>query len=242
MKPKYKVTLELEGNGNVRINPILAQKMGIENRKIAYVRFGIKSYEVKINISFDTEQDEILLSQDVVEYLRIPLCARYEVILDKGEIIIGPFIGMLAEKSEKKLKEIVNNLKSYVYGYGEIGGVVLIFSAEGIDQTSQTIRGFIFNPVTDSFEEGTYCYPASIFKRTGMVKELRDHFHSLLGDTLFNNYIFNKWEAHQWLNNFDTVKQHLPYTILYEAPKDVREFLNDYDTAYVKPIYGSQGL
>lgn len=96
--------------------------------------------------------------------------------------------------------------------------------------------------MTDSFEEGTYYYPASIFKRIGMVKELRDHFHTLLGDAVFNNYIFNKWEAHQWLNSIDNVKDHIPHTILYETPKDIREFLNKYDTAYIKPIYGSQGI
>ncbi|ADL52267.1 YheC/YheD family protein [Clostridium cellulovorans] len=234
--------MELESEGNISISPILAQRIGIENRKIIYVKFGIKSYEVKLNVSNNVGKDEILLSKDIIEYLKLPLFIFYEVVFNKGEIIMGPFIGMLTEKSEERLKEIINNLKSYVYGYEEIGGAILIFSTEGIDQSSQTIRGFIFNPETESFEEGTYYYPASIFKRVGMVKELRNHFRTFLGDTLFNNYIFNKWEAHKWLWCFDNVKNHLPYTILYEVPKDIRDFLAEYDTAYIKPIYGSQGV
>jgi glutathione synthase/RimK-type ligase-like ATP-grasp enzyme len=239
---RYKISPDYSREGFITLNPEMISKTVMKNRKIAYIRFGIKCCEVKVGTSQELETDEILLSHEIMEELKIPAFLSYEMALDKNNISFGPFIGMLAERSEESLKEIIDNLKSYVYGYEEIGGVVLVFSTEGINQTSHTIRGFVFNPVTDSFEEGTYYYPASIFKRIGMVKELRDHFHTLLGDVVFNNYIFNKWEAHQWLNGFDSIKGHLPHTILYESPKGIREFLNEYDTAYVKPIYGSQGV
>lgn len=242
MNQRYKIIPDYTREGFITLNPEMISKTVMKNRKIAYVQFGIKCCEVKVWTSQELEPDEVLLSHEIMENLKIPAFLSYEMALDKNNISFGPFIGMLAERSEERLKEIIDNLKSYVYGYEEIGGVVLVFSTEGINQTSHTIRGFVFNPLTDSFEEGTYYYPASIFKRIGMVKELRDHFHTLLGDAVFNNYVFNKWEAHQWLNSFDTVKEHLPHTILYESPKDIREFLNEYDTAYVKPIYGSQGV
>lgn len=213
----------------------------MKNRKIAYVRFGIKCCEVRVITSDEIEESEILLSSEVMEELKIPGFLSYEIDFNKNNIIIGPYIGMLAEKKMEHLKNETDNMKSYVYGYEEIGGAVLLFSEDGVDMDSQRIRGFVFNPENKIWEEGLYSYPASIFKRTGISKKLRNHFQSLLGDSVFNSYIFNKWEFYEWLSRFEPISEYLPDTILYKNPADLREYLKLYKSVYIKPIYGSQG-
>lgn len=238
---RYKIIPDYTKDGFISLNPEKLSKTVMKNRKIAYIRFGIRCFEVKVMFSDAIETGEILLSHRVIEELKIPLFLSYEIAFDKSNIILGPYIGMLAEKKEARLRQVVDYLKSYIYDYEEIGGAVLAFSEEGIDIDSQLISGFMYNPESDIWEEGIYSYPASIFKRSGITKKLRNHFQSLLGDAVFNNYIFNKWESHEWLSEFETIRPYLPDTILYRKPADVRDFLEQNKSAYVKPIYGSQG-
>jgi glutathione synthase/RimK-type ligase-like ATP-grasp enzyme len=238
---KYKLVSDSIKKGCICINANHAKSIGIHNKKITYIRFGIRCCEVKTSFYEELEESKILLSQDIIDYLGIPLFPDYEIVLKNNEIIIGPFIGILSERTEGGLRLNVNNLKSYLYNYGKINGAILAFSSEGINQFSQLIRGYVYNPETESWEEGTYFYPASIFKRVGLVKELRNHFRSLLGDAVFNNYVFSKWQAHAWLMQFSSLKEHLPTTVLYKSGKDIENFLEDNKSVFIKPIYGSQG-
>lgn len=241
MNRRYKLVPDCKREGFISFNPENIKKTSVKNRRISYARFGIKCCEVKIGTSEEIETDEIMLSLDVIKELKIPLFLSYDIAFDKNNIIIGPYIGILSEKKEENLKNKVNNLNSYLYSYEEIGGAVLAFSEDGVDMDNHIIRGFVFNPEDRSWEEGIYHYPASIFKRTGIKNKLRNHFQSLLGDTVFNNYIFNKWEAHEWLSDYEAVRLYLPDTVLYKRPADVIEFLKQYKSVYIKPVYGSKG-
>jgi glutathione synthase/RimK-type ligase-like ATP-grasp enzyme len=241
VRQRFNIIPDFTKEGVITFSAEGISKTAVKNRKIAYVRFGVKCCEVKVASSCEIEKNEILLSKDIIEELKIPAFLSYEMILCKNSIIIGPYIGMLSERKEERLNQIVGNLKSYVYGYEEIGGAVLVFSEEGVDMDRQLIRGFIFNPENQSWEKGVYSYPAAIFKRTGIRKRLRNHFQSLLGDAVFNNYVFNKWEAHEWLSSIEAVREYLPDTVLYYQPADIRLFLREWQSAYIKPIYGSQG-
>jgi hypothetical protein len=165
----------------------------------------------------------------------------YEMAFDKNNLVLGPYIGILAVNREERLRQIVNRLKSYLISYEEIGGAVLVFSEDGVEEDKRLIRGFMFNPENRSWVEGTYPYPAAIFKRTRIEKNLRNHLQSLLGDRIFNNYVFNKWEAYEWLSCFDAVKQYLPDTVIYSQPESVGEFLKQHKSVFIKPIDGSRG-
>lgn len=121
MNQRYKIIPDYTREGFITLNPEMIIKTVMKNRKIAYVRFGIKCCEVKVGTSQELETDEILLSHEIMEKLKIPAFLSYEMALDKNNISFGPFIGILAERSEERLKEIIDNLKSYVYGYEEIG-------------------------------------------------------------------------------------------------------------------------
>jgi hypothetical protein len=237
----YKIIPHIGESFMLKVHPGTANAIGFRIKKLAYVRFGIKCCEVKIETSKEIGPQEILLSYEVIEELKLPTSLMYEAKVYKNEIILGPFIGLLAERTDEALQETVDNLKSYIYGYENIGGAVVAFSIEGIDMSKLTIKGYIYNPQKDTWEKGVFNYPASIFKKVNLSRTIRNHFQSMLGSTVFNNYVFNKWQAYQWLENFETIKKYLPHTVLYSKIGDVKELLKVYGSIYIKPIYGSQG-
>jgi hypothetical protein len=148
----------------------------------------------------------------------------------------------LACRKLENLDETVQNLKNYLYDYEDIGGMIIAFAEEGIDTVNQLISGYHFNPQKQLWENGQFTYPASIFRRSGVRSTTRNHLHSVIGNNIFNNYVFDKWEMYEWLSQFPKVNQHLPQTLIYEKPADLMWFLHHFGSAYVKPISGSQGM
>lgn len=241
MDPVYKITAIFSGSGNMRVNSETARLLGIADRKILYLRFGINAMEAKLAISEEPDAAEIMLSQDILHFLKLPLSLRYEARSRRNELIIGPYIGILACVKEQDLESTVNNLSSYVYHYRKINGAILAFSAEGVDTQTHRINGYLYRPEKEDWVKGTFDYPAAIFKKTGIGPSLRNHFRSVLGDAVFNNYIFNKWEAYEWLSPYPRLHACFPETQLYANHPDVMKFLDRWGKIYIKPLYGSQG-
>ncbi len=211
-------------------------------RKVTYLRFGQRCFEVEVCVSDDINKDEILLSTNVIEALRLPLEPLYDCKITSYEVNLGPYIGLLAYRKLDNLHENVSILSNYLYDYSEIGGAVVAFTADSVDQDSQRIEGYVYDPHEKKWEHGLFGYPSVIFKRAGMSRRLRNHFHSIIGHRIFNSYIFDKWEMYEWLSEFSSTSGYLPETILYEEPQDVTSFLDMYSEAFIKPIAGSQGV
>ncbi|MDF2606406.1 MAG: hypothetical protein K0S34_596 [Bacillales bacterium] len=240
MTPKVNI-LEYESKKNcIAISPSLLPDK--KHRKKAYLRFGIKAVEVDVITSAEISNSNILISKNIINELCLPLLQKYELKSDGVEIILGPYIGILACKEQQTLDSIVNNLSNYLYDYEDLGGAFVAFSSEGIDITNEVINGYMFNPVTLKWDAGVYTYPSCIFRRSGLSNIQRNHLHSKIGDKIFNNFIFDKWEMHEWLEKSPKIKNFLPETIKYKHPSDITWFLDHFQTAYIKPISGSQGF
>ncbi|SDK73149.1 YheC/YheD family endospore coat-associated protein [Natronincola ferrireducens] len=242
MTTKYRIIPNLRHQQCLLIHPTTAKKLGIEYRKLTYLRFGVNCVEVKIILSMEAAPGEVSLDNQIIENLKIPLFASYEIKIKPYEIVIGPYIGILVHKKEETLDKNINVYSNYLYDYEAIGGVILAFSVEGIQMKCDKIRGYIFNPQTQKWEKGIYPYPAAVFKRTGMGKTMRNHIHRVIGDAIFNEYILNKWETYDWLSNFAEIKPYLPDSRIYNNKGDLKIYLKLYNKVYIKPIDGSQGI
>ncbi|XMB87156.1 YheC/YheD family protein [Mycoplasmatota bacterium WC44] len=237
MRQKYNILPNLQFRNRLTVPDC---KLISDGRIKGYIRFGHYAREIDIVRSNEISNDQILVSQNIIEELNIPTASNYEIRFDGIDITIGPYIGILVCKRQENLDLVVQNLSNYLYDYDDIGGLVIAFSQEGIDIEKEMIKGYAYNPQSTLWEEGTFYYPSSIFRRAGLSDKKRNFLHSRLGDRMFNNYIFDKWEMHKWLSN--SMQHHLPETIRYENPKDIIWFLSRFNTAYIKPIYGSQGM
>lgn len=209
--------------------------------------FGVKTVEVKIEVSDSIEGNEVLLSSDLLLELKIPLACSYDILVSDHLIRIGPFIGILTELTDKKVKQMLFTYKSFVKRYQQIGGAILVFSLESIHLEQQTISGFLYQPEHDSWNYGTFPYPATVMtileasltSKYKIFREKMNHLTSVLGPKVFNFPHFSKWEMHKLLlPKFDHV---LPQTTLYQEPKDISHMLQLYKSIYIKPINGRLG-
>ena len=241
LKTKIKLIPNLVSSRSLTIHPQLATKLSLNKEEKRIINFGILSWDSKIVISSEIEPDEIIVSPKIIEALKIPLAPKYEIQLNSNQLVFGPYIGILAAKTNDKLDQIVNNLSNYVYHYQNIGGAILAFSLDGVDRENKLIRGYIFNPLKQQWDLGFYPYPSAILQRININRCWKNHFQTTIGNCIFNNYIFDKWEMHKWLSKNSKVNSFLPETILYRKAKDLFWFLENHPKAYVKPLSGSQG-
>lgn len=222
------------------LHPELAKIFGITPSTKKHIKFGIQSIPVDVDLTQDLSESKPSLSSDIIDTLKIPLSCSYGIQQNEHEIEVGPFIGLLASADEKSLKKQLDDLRDYLTYYQEIEGAILVFSLENVNKDNLTIKGFLYNPVSKGWEEGIFPYPSSIFIMTKLVNtEWVEHFQSVIGNTVFNNFHFDKWKTHQILTSSPKLSKYVPETILYKSPQDLLNFLKKHSTIMIKSINGS---
>ena len=230
-----------QSEDTVCVHPLIAIKMRLK-KGTGSLQFGTQKDTVKIGINGQIQINELLISSNVVKSLKIPLYCEFDLINDQQNLIIGPFIGIVAAKRKNELNKKLNEFLDYVYHYDQIGGAIMVFSLDQVSPNEQTIHGFMYNPSSKSWEENIYHYPSSLHLRIPWFRsKWQRHFESFMGDTIFNNFHYNKWSIHKLLMDTPEVASHLPETILYTEPSDVISFLEKHPSAYLKPINFSRG-
>ena len=216
-------------SGILTLHPKLAESMGITQITARKIRFGAKTYQSIVDISDDLPLNGASLSGDILDMLNIPQHCSLEIKQNGNEIQMGPFIGLLAGYYQSSIKKYLDHLRDYVLLYHEIKGAILVFSLDHVDKTNQTVKGFLYNPRTKQWEEGIYPYPSSIFVMTSSVSSAWiQHFKSVIGDTVFNDFFHTRWSIHKKLSNSIGVKCYLPDTNLYGSPQDLYYFLKKF--------------
>lgn len=203
--------------------------------------FGLKEMDVTYEQSKMLKEDEIGIPNMIIDYLKLPLGVDYEISIQKGAIIIGPFIGILIAKSHAKIKGKLKKIKRINEQYPLVRGVIVAFSWQGINQNNSTIKGYLYNPASEKWEEGTFPLPAVIVKRMVLSSKRKTFLKNLYGARFFNSGSIDKWKMHQILSESEDVLPYLPKTFIYKNPEDILNYLKRYRTIYVKPIFGLKG-
>lgn len=225
------------------IHPDQAVRLGLEPFTSMTLRYGIRTLPIRVVVVPTIRRDVIRLSRRIIQKLQTPLSSPYQLKMVDNEILIGPYISFLVAHRSKQVAPYLRNLTDYLRFYPEFGGTVLAFSLEGVDRTSQTIRGYRYDPQKNTWVKGRYPYPASIFVR-GDIQNNRwcRYFTSVIGDKVFNNFYLDKWAMHRLLSSFPQIRSLLPATALYRSPTDIYSFLRRYSQVYIKPIHGTMGI
>ena len=216
-------------------------------KQIRSVRFGVKTIEVKVNFMESTDIKDIVLSKNIIDSLGIPITCYYDILIKNNELVIGPFIGILTDFTNKKTTEMLPTYNSFVKEYKRIGGAIIIFSLEGINMENRTVSGFLYQPGKSSWIYGTFYYPAAVMSileasLTSKWEEFHtklQHLISILGPKVFNYPHFSKWEMYNLLQH--NLGEILPKTILYNDVKDIAEMVNSFGSVYIKPLNGRLG-
>ncbi len=212
------------------------------NNKSAQLFFGIKSVIVRIQASEDLQTNEILLSDNIIKQLGIPLYCDYVLNVNSDHIILGPFIGILASYTELALDRQILDLASYVKYYSEIGGIISAFSLDQINiKQSYIEKGYVYNPKSKKWlPTEKIPLPASIFNKCKVqMNDSWNYLSSFYRDKMFNFPTFNKWDMYKWFSKDPLLKGILPTTQLCTHPKEILHFIKKYKRAYLKPVGGT---
>jgi hypothetical protein len=204
---------------------------------------GQRTEKVVVVSEPDLHDDEIMVSQDILDSLSIPCDIKYQVKFLDSEIKLGPVIGLLVGRKTFSLtKERKNSLTRYTLSYPEINGLLVAFSEEDIDFENQFVNGYCYNPNSDDgsiWKKGMFPIPDSIFLRTDLNQSKRLRLKMITRNRMFNSYSFDKWEFWGMTSKFDSVRESLPYTMLLSSIKDIEFMLEHYNHVYLKPINGT---
>ncbi|MYL64333.1 hypothetical protein GLW07_13330 [Bacillus hwajinpoensis] len=217
------------------------------SNKQVRLQFGIRSVEVTIDFSDSIKKEHVYLSTNVIQQLGLPVTCGYDLVVLGDKVIIGPFIGILCELTNRKLAEMLPTYKSFVKGYHYIGGAIAVFSMEGIHRENQTISGYLFHPEKNTWQACSLPFPGVVMSiaEPSLTSSWKDFhtcmmdFNALLGNRVFNYPHFSKWEMYQML--LPELKAYLPETALYQDVGDIYNMLNKHGNVYIKPLNGRLG-
>lgn len=241
IRTKFAIVPDMTSSVLVTMNPADARLLGADRLKKTMLRFGQGCAEVQLALCPEAARGELVLAHAVIDRLKLPLVPHYELRVSGGQLLLGPYIGILAARTQEKLSKTVASLSNYLYNYDRLGGAVIAFALEGVSPDRQSISGYLYHPESGRWTEGIFPYPAAVFQRINAGRHWRVHFQSVLGNRVFNSYVFNKWEMYRWLSGVPGIKEHLPETELYRNGKGLLRFLAIHGKAYLKPVWGSQG-
>lgn len=237
------IALDDNSRSTLIIHPDLARVLGIDSLRRGIVRFGCRRSFAEIILTDTGIRSQIYLSKNIIEDLLLPIFAHFEIRIGNNEIVLGPFLGIL--RSRKNFTKSMLNSRIYNMFAGEyikLAGVLVVFCLDGVDRTNQTVQGYCFDPRTSEWKSGIFPYPAAIYRRCELNTEWKNHFLSVLGDTIFNNYYFDKWEMYCWLSLNPQLAGHLPATELYLDQDQIQRLLKKYGGLYLKPVSGMKGI
>jgi len=231
----------VEDNNLLIIDNHFAEKNNLLFVKQTLLRFGFKSAEIEIKISSSLKENQIEISRNLIEDLKIPTFGNFNLKVENNTIIIGPYIGIILGTKKLSLYRRRRILEPYVKYFNKINGIVVGFTINDMKRRTLEVDGIVYNPNKGVWIRTTVPYPNSIIKRGFVNKKNRQYLFSLYGDKIYNYKAINKWEMHQRLEQFTDLKNYLPDTELYKDIGNMMDFINKYNDIYIKPVGGNQG-
>jgi hypothetical protein len=240
----YKIISNNESSGKVFVNDKFTKEHVVINKDAISIMAGAKCMSVELIKHSELNDDELMVSQDVLDKLLLPKDVKYQIRQEKNSLIIGPVIALLMGTSKAKLtKRVLRELTSYCHIYPEINGLLLAIYTDGIDFENKSVKGYYYNPYSDSensaWEEGIFPFPNSIFQRINLPEDIRVRLKEETNNCMFNSNYFSKWEFFKMVSTFSPFFNHLPDTRLLGDPKDLEEMISLHKEVYLKTLNGT---
>ncbi|MCA1011489.1 YheC/YheD family protein [Halobacillus halophilus] len=227
-----------EMNNILEIPSSLLLKTGITSGEKTILRFGSKSCPVTV---LPSRRSEGTLSKNCVDELHFPAQMQINLKVGDDELVIGPYVGILASLKEKNLPARLKSWLNILQYTSHNDGIILVFSAEGINREQLCINGHIYDSEEKKWKSGVFPYPDSIYKRMGLNRNLLNHLKDQTGNKIFNETSLSKWKVYQYLSMEESLKPYLPSTNIYKSPQDVIELTDTFQSVFLKPTLGSYG-
>lgn len=240
----YNIMTYKEARGKVFASSKFFHKQIFVRKDSIVLSAGKRQVSVKIVLKKDLNENELMISQDVMEELLLPTDVKYQVKVDKDCIKVGPVIGLLMTKNAEGLtKGALKELLNYCLIYPQINGLIIAFSLDDIDFEGQKVKGYYYNPSLKAndggWKEGVFPFPDSIFQRMYIPEDMRHKLKENTNNCIFNSNYFNKWDFYSMISKFETFCPYIPETHTMSSIDDVDPLLSIHGAVYLKPAAGT---
>ncbi|MGF7185248.1 hypothetical protein GGQ84_001334 [Desulfitispora alkaliphila] len=165
--------------------------------------------------------------------------------------INSPVIGVLVRKS--KIIKFKNQapditLERLNRANKEVKTTLYFFSIQDVDLQKKKISGVYYDESKKLWVNKKFPYPDIVYRRGyvakpkwGILYEFEKQQKKLNIPTLNYKYGFNKWHVYQNLKQHSQFLPHLPHTVLYNTPDDLKNMFNISKKLYLKACSGGRG-
>ncbi|QPA31546.1 YheC/YheD family endospore coat-associated protein [Thermaerobacillus caldiproteolyticus] len=241
----YALTIQNHGENTVWL-PSTAPLSGQTD-----IAFGSVSTSCQI-VSSSALNNEIIVTKDVAERLRIPFANRIHLFLDEDTIYIGPLIGIFTAGFTKSSIRPIGK-RSFFFAKllsneKKVGGFAFVFGAHHIHWDKGTVTGYFYTKT--GWEQHEIPFPNVIYNRLPnrrtenetMFQEIKQKLKTEYFIPWFNENFFNKWDIYCLLQQHPLARAYLPDTASPPTIEAAQQFLDEYQQVYIKPANGSLGL
>ena len=198
------------------------------------------------------QKEEVLVSQDVYEQLKIPSNGHIHLFQQEDTIHIGPLIGIFTAGFTNSLLRPIGERSLFfakiLTVQKSVGAFAFVFGVQQINWEKGTINGYFYNK--SGWETIEVPFPHVIYDRlpnrkTENLHALKQIKHRLKDEYLipwFNPGFFNKWEVHQLLHKDTNISRYFPETHKHPTFSLLERMLSSYGHVFLKPENGSLGL
>ncbi|MCL7747514.1 YheC/YheD family protein [Halalkalibacter alkaliphilus] len=220
----------------IRISHKIAKKLGINNKSKVLICYGSRQWEVAVFINDNMPQEVVEIDQSSIERLMIDTEYNYNYRFEKGNLIIGPLIGLLYTHKRRYLKKRFSNEEKkrkydpYAEMMKKLGGIIYVFATDQINYEKEEIKGFVYNAKTSNWDEKVFPLPAVIYRKVSVSDELK----SKMKGKVLNSFRFNKFEFWEMLKVHPDLAAHLPETTGDISKSSLDALLKKYDKVILK--------
>lgn len=239
----------------VFVHPNLGNLFRVAPGEACTCQYGVRA--VAAGVIFDPAMPRDSLA--VTEALADRLLMRGSTTSLMAQIVgshvqVGPLIGILCNPVWREGQHTLLRTKqlealSKLVDAGlKLGAVCYLFRIDDIDFQQLTTRAFV---KTDSgWKRVTLPLPDVVYdqvisrrrERSKNHTKHREQLSSLYGKRIFNDGFFDKWEVHDWIQQDQRLRRHIPQTVRHTQTASSAVFLQRHAVTFLKPVHGSLGL
>lgn len=206
-----------------------------------WLHFGKLEKEMEAEVDPLLPANTIGISAAAFKPYAIPRHLPYRIRVKGNHIYIGPVIGMIVPAVRR-----LERYEDYLRDYGNIGGLICLFSPKDIDPADRTVRAYYFDPPAKgkppAWKEIVLPYPDIVYRRA-FGHDIPLEFVNEMGGKLFNPTIFDdKWKLWRILFEDSAVGAYLPHTQKLNSIHDLDAMLRAHASVYVKRSQTLQSL
>ncbi|WP_077212525.1 YheC/YheD family protein [Bacillus dakarensis] len=150
-----------------------------------------------------------------------------------------PVIGICVSKVKRDLHRIVaERLKRY-----PCDATLITFRIEKLNLERQKVQGTCFEKKEGKIEhyQGSFPIPKVLYMQSYADPDLFKKIEESVGCIIFNNFIFEKWQAWNLFASNKTLMSHLPDTKKICTEIELKTSLSLYQDVFLKPINPVKG-